>query len=56
MRGQGRVQGRGQGRGFGLGPGGECVCPNCDHKEPHQLGIQCYNVKCPICGSSMTRV
>lgn len=39
MRGQGRTKGRGQGGGFGLGPGGECICPNCDHRESHQLGV-----------------
>ncbi|HEC80898.1 MAG TPA: hypothetical protein ENI42_00520 [Thermoplasmatales archaeon] len=48
----GRRGGRG---GFGLGPGGECICPNCGHKEPHQLGIPCYTRKCPKCGTPMTR-
>ncbi len=61
MRGQGRGQGRAQGRGrgqgggFGLGPGGDCLCPNCGHREPHQLGVQCFQKKCPKCGSQMTR-
>ena len=58
----GRSQGRGQGRGRGLGggfaqgPGGECRCPNCGYVESHQLGIPCYNKKCPKCGAAMTRV
>jgi len=50
--------GRGRGRqpgGFGLGPGGECVCPNCGTRIPHGRGIPCYEQKCPKCGQSMTR-
>jgi len=52
-RGQGR--GRGQSGGFGLGPGGDCMCPNCGYREAHELGIPCYNKKCPKCGAPMTR-
>jgi transposase len=37
------------------GPGGNCVCPSCGHKVPHQIGQPCYNVKCPKCGTAMTR-
>ena len=56
-------QGLGQGQdtggitdtGFGLGPGGDCYCPNCQHREPHQRGVPCYNRKCPKCGTPMTR-
>jgi len=51
----GRVGGRGQGGGFKAGPGGYCVCPNCGQKEPHQLMQPCYQVRCPQCGSPMTR-
>jgi len=59
-RGQGRGgrQGRGgQGRegGFAQGPGGQCLCPNCGHREPHQLAVPCYSRKCPKCGAPMTR-
>ncbi len=54
-RGRGQGQGRGLGGGFAQGPGGECRCPNCGHREPHQLGAPCYNKKCPKCGSPMTR-
>ncbi|MBN2066777.1 MAG: hypothetical protein JW771_08240 [Candidatus Thermoplasmatota archaeon] len=52
--GRGR-RGRGLGGGFAQGPNGECRCPNCGHKEGHQLGVPCYNKKCPKCGSPMTR-
>ena len=55
--GRGRRQGRGRGMGggFAQGPGGECRCPNCGYKEPHQLSVPCFNKKCPKCGSPMTR-
>ena len=48
--------GRGFGRGFGQGQGGECVCPNCGHKEPHQISVPCYTKKCPKCGAPLTRL
>ena len=59
-RGLGRGLGRGAGRGgrmggFAAGPGGECVCPKCGAKAQHQIGIPCYQQKCPKCGSPMTR-
>lgn len=55
-RGQGRRSGgRGMGGGTAQGPGGECRCPNCGHREPHQLGQPCYSKKCPKCGAPMTR-
>ena len=55
---RGLGQGGGGGRqpgGFGLGPGGECVCPNCGTKIAHQRGVPCYDHKCPKCGQAMTR-
>ena len=51
----GRGGRRGLGGGFGYGPGGDCICPNCKHREPHQVGVPCYNRKCPKCGTPMTR-
>ena len=54
-RGAGQAQGRGLGGGFARGPNGECRCPNCNHREPHQLGEPCYAKKCPKCGALMTR-
>ena len=47
--------GRGRGGGFARGPGGDCMCPNCGHREIHQLGVPCYSKKCPKCGAPMTR-
>ncbi len=61
-RGRGGGGGRGGGRGpgrqggpYAAGPGGNCVCPNCGHKEPHQVGVPCFEVECPECGTKMIR-
>lgn len=54
-RGAGRETGRGRMGGSGLGPSGECVCPKCGYRMPHQRGIPCYEQKCPKCGTPMTR-
>jgi hypothetical protein len=48
-------RGRGMGGGRGLGPGGNCICPDCGNKTPHERGTPCFEVKCPKCGSTMTR-
>ena len=54
--GQGPIGGRGRGRrGQGMGPEGDCLCPNCGHREAHQLAVPCYSRKCPKCGAPMTR-
>ena len=37
----------------GAGPSGECVCPNCGARAPHQVGAPCYNLSCPQCGTKM---
>jgi predicted Fe-Mo cluster-binding NifX family protein len=68
MRGR-RGGGMGPGRGIGgggrrggrmggplaAGPGGYCVCPQCGHKEPHEVGIPCVQKQCPKCGAAMVR-
>jgi uncharacterized protein len=41
--------------GFAEGPSGNCICPKCGHKEAHQIGVPCYQKKCPKCQSLMTR-
>ena len=41
--------------GFGMGPGGECVCPNCGTRATHQVGYPCNQIPCPNCGTTMTR-
>ncbi|MBN1365003.1 MAG: hypothetical protein JW976_09390 [Syntrophaceae bacterium] len=48
--GRGRMGGR-----FAAGPGGYCMCPQCGHREVHARGVPCMRIKCPKCGSSMTR-
>jgi hypothetical protein len=50
--------GRGGGRmqsGKAGGPVGNCVCPNCGNRTPHQRGVPCYQINCPNCGAKMTR-
>ena len=54
-QGRGPMTSRGQGGGFAQGLSGECRCPNCNYRESHQLGVPCYNKKCPKCGAPMTR-
>ena len=59
--GTGRGMGRGGGRGRmggnrpGAGPGGNCVCPNCKLCVSHKVGVPCYNMSCPKCGTKMVR-
>jgi predicted Fe-Mo cluster-binding NifX family protein len=59
--GQGRGMGGGGRRGgrmggpLAAGPGGYCVCPQCGHKEPHQVGVPCLQKQCPKCGTAMVR-
>ena len=54
--GRGPMTGRAvRGGGFARGPGGECLCPSCGYKEPHQLAVPCLTKKCPKCGATMTR-
>jgi hypothetical protein len=55
--GWGRGTGRGQGGGNRptSGPGGDCVCPKCGHREPHIAGQRCLDRVCPECGTKMIR-
>jgi hypothetical protein len=50
-----RGGGRMGGTRAGIGPGGNCVCPNCGVKATHKQGTPCYSVSCPNCGSAMVR-
>ena len=34
--------------------GGDCICPNCGHKEPSQINVPCYYRKCPKCGAPLS--
>ncbi len=54
-RGRRGAGGRGQGGGFRAGAEGNCVCPACGVKVAHELGVPCYNMKCPKCGGVMSR-
>ena len=47
--------GRMSGNRAGAGPGGDCVCPSCGGKVPHQQGKPCYNLICSKCGTKMVR-
>jgi hypothetical protein len=47
--------GRMKGTRAGAGPSGECICPSCGAKVPHQRANPCYNVSCPQCGTNMVR-
>jgi len=54
MAGGGRRGGR-MGGSVAAGPGGYCVCPQCGHKEPHQVVVPCLQRQCPKCGTAMVR-
>ncbi len=47
--------GRGRMGGFAAGPIGECVCPKCGTRIPHEPGKPCSQEKCPKCGTPMIR-
>jgi len=54
-RGQGSGGGGGRKGGFGKGAGGNFICPFCGPKVPHKGGVPCNSLKCPQCGTVMTR-
>lgn len=39
----------------GKGPGGYCVCPECNYKIDHQKGTPCSALKCPKCKIKLER-
>lgn len=52
-------------RGEGQGVGGErqgdagteiCYCTQCDYKGKHDRGTPCKDLKCPVCGATMTGI
>ncbi|MEF8848932.1 MAG: hypothetical protein V5A68_07345 [Candidatus Thermoplasmatota archaeon] len=51
----GRSGRRGLGGGYVLGPGGECICTNCNYRENHQKGDPCHKKECPQCETPLTR-
>jgi len=51
----GRGAGRMGGTRPGAGPGGDCVCPSCGARVPHQAGFPCYTLSCSNCGVKMVR-
>ncbi|HEX76001.1 MAG TPA: hypothetical protein G4O12_05375 [Dehalococcoidia bacterium] len=53
--GTGRGAGRMGGTRPGAGPSGNCICPSCGTRAPHQAGAPCYNLSCPKCGTKMVR-
>ncbi len=49
-------QGRGRmGGPKAAGPAGNCVCPKCGLRVPHERGVPCVEQKCPTCGVGMVR-
>ena len=53
--GAGPKGGAGRMGGVAAGPVGQCVCPKCNKVIAHERGIPCASVKCPDCGTLMTR-
>lgn len=47
-------RGRNQGPLRG-GPGGYCVCPQCQTRMEHDRATPCNAIKCPKCGTAMNR-
>ncbi len=57
-QGQSGQGGRGAGRKGGTsaaGPAGFCVCSQCGERQPHKLGVPCFEQKCSKCGVALMR-
>lgn len=53
-----RARGAGRGRmsgSYAAGPRGKCRCPRCGYETPHTRGTPCTQMKCPKCGTLLTR-
>lgn len=40
---------------IGEGPGGYCICSECDYKILHERGTPCSNLRCPKCHLNLKR-
>lgn len=40
---------------MGMGSGGNCICPKCDYRLPHESGTPCNSLLCPHCEIRMVR-
>ena len=38
-----------------MGVGGNCICPKCEARVPHEQGVPCQEARCPGCGTKMLR-
>jgi len=53
-----RAGAKGRGRMGGpaaAGPEGYCVCPKCDYKTKHTVGVPCSRKVCPKCKTKLAR-
>jgi predicted Fe-Mo cluster-binding NifX family protein len=54
-QGRGRREQRFTGGTLAGGSTGNCLCPKCGNREPHERGVPCMQKQCPKCGSAMAR-
>lgn len=47
--------GRGRMGRQALGPGGDCVCPECGYSTAHNRAEPCDEKRCPKCGTALAR-